>query len=346
MGWLIFGCAAAVLLIVCAGIFALAWGVDRSFFGKRYEGDPRFKYFTADDFDGLETEPVEFASGNNTLRGCIYRCAEAPRALVIFVHGFGAGHLAYTTEICTLARAGFCVLAYDATGCGKSDGKDMRGFDQGPRDLSAALRFARSETRFAGMPVLLVGHSWGAFTVLNTLPQCEGVVCGAVAMCGFISCADSLARSMAMRYKILSPLRLPVACCLRLIQAARFRKDANHNSLRALAQTDIPVLLLYGERDAVIPYPANGAVIAKRFAQKSSVSFQSFPAKGHNVYLSERAERLMHEQIGAAEKGAHADSAHAQAYFAAIDWKAITEEDAAVMEQIVRFLYGCAGKGE
>lgn len=346
MNWLIFGCTAAVLIIACAGIFALAWSVDRSFFGKRYEGDPRFKYFTVDNFAGLQAEPVEFASGNNTLRGFIYRSADAPRALVIFVHGFGAGHLAYTTEICTLARAGFCVLAYDATGCGKSDGKDMRGFDQGPRDLLAALRFARSEARFAEMPVFFVGHSWGAFTVLNALPQCKGMACGAVAMCGFISCADSLARSMAMRYKILSPLRLLVACCLYLIQAARFRKYANHNSLRALALTDIPVLLLYGERDAVIPYPANGAVIAKRFAQKNSVSFQSFPAKGHNVYLTERAERLMHEQIAAAGSKAHADPAHAADYYAAIDWKAITEEDAAVMDQIVRFLYSCAGKGE
>ena len=163
--WIFLG---AVCLYFIAGITAAVY-IHCRLFNRRYEGNPKLKYFRAEDFEGLAAEEVSFISdGGQTLRGFLYTEENvSPKALIVFCHGFGAGHLSYTTEINTLARAGYAVLGYDGTGCGRSGGKYFRGFDQGPADLRAALRYADGNKKIASLPRVLVGHSWGAFTVMN-----------------------------------------------------------------------------------------------------------------------------------------------------------------------------------
>ena len=131
-------------------IFAFAFYVHRRFFHRRYNGNKYLKYFKADDFYGLKTETISFQSDvGQYIHGYIYSYDQVkkPYGLIIFSHGFGAGHEAYTTEINTFAKAGFYVLAYDGTGCVGSEGKYFRGFDQGPIDLMSAYRFAESDPR-------------------------------------------------------------------------------------------------------------------------------------------------------------------------------------------------------
>ena len=60
--------------------------------------------------------------------------------VIVFVHGMGAGHLSYTTEINTIAKSGYKVLSYDNTGCCASDGKSMNGFYQAVLDLMNRAR--------------------------------------------------------------------------------------------------------------------------------------------------------------------------------------------------------------
>ena len=86
---------AAVLLILLL-LALLCYNVA---FGKRYDKSPLLKYFTADDFS-LSAEAVEFKVKKNTVRGFIYRKSDIKSngRLIIFCHGMGAGHLAYTTE--------------------------------------------------------------------------------------------------------------------------------------------------------------------------------------------------------------------------------------------------------
>ena len=127
-------------------------------------GIPTSVYFEGIGFCRAAGEPrfLSLHSGI-TLRGFLYRKeGMQPRALAVFVHGLGAGHLAYTTEIDFLARCGYLVLGFDMTGCGASDGR-ADGFDQGSLDIAAALRFVRSQPALSALPIVLVGHSWGPF---------------------------------------------------------------------------------------------------------------------------------------------------------------------------------------
>lgn len=344
MIWLIIvACIAVLFAAVAAAAFAAARRYDRNFFGKRLNGNPLVRYFEAKDFEGLSAEPVRFTSRRGVeLHGFWYKKeGVVPRAAAVFAHGYGAGHLAYTTEIDFLAGCGYAVLAFDMTGCGESGGDCLEGFDQGPLDLSAALDFVASSA-FGHLPVLLVGHSWGAFSVLNVLPS-HPEVAGAVAMCGFVSGASGVAESAFRKHLALAPL---LAFWLRIFNRARFGKDANFNSIRSLQNSRVPLLLLYGGADATIRYATNGARIRKAAQGRADTEFLYYPDKGHNVYLSAAAEAALHEKLGRIPPKIAGDAEAVKAYYASLDYRALTEEDPAVMRQAADFLRRCLADRE
>ena len=131
----------------------------------RYDGEPYIKYFTAEDFPGLQAEPVEFDSDGNLLKGFFYSYPGFREdTLLIFCHGIGGGHRSYLTEIDLLAKAGYRVFAYDNTGCFASEGKDIRSMSRSLADLCNAIEFLKCEGIFQSYEnVCVLGHSWGGF---------------------------------------------------------------------------------------------------------------------------------------------------------------------------------------
>lgn len=327
-----------VLLMIAMLLIALL--ANRKYFRRRYDGNPNLKYFTVDDFHQLDAEPISFPSDKGQiLRGYIYKSKQiSPKDLIIFSHGYGAGHLSYTTEINTLAQAGFAVLAYDGTGCVASDGKYFGGFDQGPIDLQFAIKFAKEHPllrSFGGC--VLMGHSWGGFSVMNSVN--DPWVFGAVAMCGFVDGASVMAQTAAGQTKKGYANRywrifVPGLAFLNWI---KYGKDGNKNSIKSLLRTNKPVLLLYGEKDQTVFYPNNGECIKRAVLHKKNITFLSFKNKGHNVYLTEQAEENMYEIFGAIAKTFLKDKERAIQMYSQIDYHKITQEDPAVMKKIVDF---------
>lgn len=337
---IIIGFILIVIALLAIIMLLIALMADRKYFHRRYDGNPNLKYFTADDFDQLIAEPVFFPSDKGQiLRGYIYKSKQAePKGLIIFSHGYGAGHLSYTTEINTLAQSGFVVLAYDGTGCVASSGKYFEGFDQGPIDLQFAIKFAKEHPylkSFGGC--VLVGHSWGAFSVMNSVNN--PWVYGAVALCGFIDGASVMAQTAVGQkkngyarhfWRILVP-------GLAFLNWLKYGKNANKNSIKSLRETSKPVLLLYGEKDKTVFYPNNGECIKHAILNKKNITFLSFENKGHNVYLTEQAEKSMYEIFGEIAKTFRKDKKRALQMYAQIDYHRITQEDTAVMDTITAF---------
>lgn len=331
---------AGIVVLALTGMLLTALFANKKYFRRRYDGNPNLKYFTADDFQHLEAEPISFPSDKGQiLRGYIYRSSQvAAEGLIIFSHGYGAGHLSYTTEINTLAQAGFVVLAYDATGCVGSDGKYFGGFDQGPIDLRFAIKFAKEHPvlkLFDGC--ILAGHSWGGFTVMNSVN--DPWVRGAVAMCGFIDCASVMAQTAVGQTKKGAARRwwklfVPG---LALLNRIKYGKNGNKNSIESLLNTDKPVLLLYGEKDKTVFYPNNGERIRRAVMHKDNIAFLSYNEKGHNVYLTEQAEKSMYEIFGAIAKTFAKDKEQAIRMYSQIDYDKIMQEDPVVMKKIVDF---------
>lgn len=337
----VFGLVIALIVVVSGiaavifAVFVLALFVFNRINNKRYNGNKFLKYFSADDFPGLLAEPISFLSDcGQTLRGFLYQRKECqPKALVIFAHGFGAGHWAYTTELNTIVQAGYWVLAYDATGCAESDGKNLRGFDQGVYDLCAAVRYANNCARFDGMKKILLGHSWGAFCVLNSLE--EGGISGAVAMCGFISGAKVLSQNTIGKY--FPALTFLEEAFLRLFYRMRFGRKANRNSLKSLRRTKKKVLLIYGDADRTVNYKKNGAVFLREFCGAENVVCKVCEGKAHNPYLTKDAERAMNETFSAIAAQKKKNYQKAVEMYAGIDYAKITQEDRQVMRTVIEF---------
>lgn len=122
------------------------------------------------DFPALkDRETLTFVSGVNTLKAYLY-FPKHPRALVVAAHGFTSladGNDALYQDY--LLRAGYAVLAVDLTASGASQGSSIGGMYQSAYDLKACLDMVHANRKLKHLPLLLIGHSWGAYGVTAVL---------------------------------------------------------------------------------------------------------------------------------------------------------------------------------
>ena len=199
---------------------------------------------------------VHFDSGETLLTGWIY--GESGDALVIQAHGLGATAETYLPQTMWFVDHGYCVLTYDATGTGASEGKTTCGLSQSAIDLDAALNYVAQDTALAGLPVLLFGHSWGGYgaaAVLKDHPE--------VSACASLSAYDTPFKLMceqAERY--CGPVCYLFAPFVLLHERVLFGAAANRSASEAVRDSGVPVLVVHG--DAVKTVRADGAALIAR----------------------------------------------------------------------------------
>lgn len=337
--WILLGVLLAVLLLCL--LFAKA--VEKFAFGKRQEGNVYLQYFTAEDFEGLKTEPVEFPNAEGErLRGNLYFKGNMPdkKALLIFVHGMGGGHLSYTTELNFFAEKGYLVLAYDNTGTMASEGKSLKNMAHSISDLRAALRFVKEYSLTKGLPILLVGHSWGAYTVCRTL-QYNPDVKGVVSFSAPENEPELLCDQIKQQAGFSMPFLKPFFAFWEKIGADQ---KATQNTSAALLKTDVPVLLFHGEKDSVVQI-SNAPVSNSALQTKENIKIEIYPDKQHNVYSSLAAEQYIAESFAKLnlllkEK----KTEEAKAFSKTLDFRKMCEEDEEVMQKTADFLEACLEK--
>lgn len=316
-----------IIIVVCATaalvallLFAIALLSEKLAFGTRYEKNPFLKYFTAEDFN-LSAQPVTLPKG---LKGLIYSKENIPQKdkLIIFCHGMGPGHIAYTTEIAYFCNNGFTVLAVDNRGCNLSEGKNLKGMYSGVQTAIAAIDFAKEN---GYTDISLIGHSWGAYSALCA--SAKRKVNKVVA----ISAPNSPAGTMAEVAVNMGALPRPLVALLRpfwgLVNLLKYGAKGNSNAARCAKRNDTPTLLIHGDKDRVVTLKkssfnrANGKHITKYLAV----------GKMHNPYNTKNAEIKLAELSEKLKKNDFADLAN-------FDFKAATEEDEAVMQEILNFI--------
>lgn len=331
---------AAIAVFVLIVLFLLAALVEKIAFGKRCEGNPLLKYFTAADFENLDAEPVAFEGNRGqTLRGNLYKAHGKTdfRALLIFAHGMGGGHLSYTTELDFFAKHGFLVLAYDNTGTMASDGKSLVGMPQAVSDLKSALRFAKSDPRTKDLPILLAGHSWGAYTVCRAANEAD--VKGVLSFSApddvpELLCSEASAQT-GKNLHFLKPF-------LRAYERLRFGRAASKPTSALLADCTAPVLLLHGEKDTSVPL-SSATASSPVLRGKPNIRTKIYPDKQHNVYATREAEQYIAEafrKLGVLSKTENG-TAECAAYARTLNFCQMCEEDAAVMDTALQFLLDC-----
>jgi len=316
--------AAAIVLL-----FSLAALSYRFAFGRRYDKGKLLKYFTAEDF-GLTAEPVSIPRKKFNLNGFIYEKdgVQKQNGMVIFVHGMGAGHIAYTTEISYFCNLGYTVLALDSKGCNFSGGRNIKGMYEGVNTAVAAVDFVRAH--FPEKEVYLIGHSWGGYSVLCTSARrkVERVVA--------ISAPNTPVRTLyegAAKF-ISKPFAAILCPFWWLINLFKFGKNGNASAVKCARKNGTPTLLIHGDKDNVVTpkkaayFNTYGENVKKYLAE----------GKAHNPYNTVAAEKKLSELQQAIANSAKMTEDERINYFSNFDFKAATEEDGEVMNTIAEFL--------
>jgi alpha-beta hydrolase superfamily lysophospholipase len=210
------------------------------------------------DQHGLAYDSVAFTTPDGlTIRGDLV-AAKQPRGNVIFCHGHMANRSQVAGLMPTFHALRLNVLAFDFRGHGESDGRCGTFGQREVADLLAAKQFIQA--RHPGLPTCVVAISYGAAVTLQALPQMPDVaaVWLEAPFADFLAVADAKFR----------PLPAPVRAGLIDFYSVLARLDCGFRpeavyALDRLAGVRVPLFLIQGEDDQIIPASEGRAIIAR-----------------------------------------------------------------------------------
>ena len=299
-----------------------------SLFGKRCEVRKGIKYFTYLDFNGLKTEPFAFKNSNGfELNGMFYYYSKKSNdKLVVFAHGMGGGHEAYTKEIEYLARAGFTVLGFDYQGTILSEGDQLGGFYQGLSDLDCAITYIENNYKYK--EIYLIGHSWGAFNVMNVAYK-HPTVKKLVALSGFLDV------NQVFRDTIQSPLKF-LSKGLTKIEETKHPEYKGTNSIIGLNLFKGKALIMHSTDDNIVDFKNSFLAIKDGVKIKDNLIFDEYKHKCHNITYTDKSVQNLIDYIFSLE---HATSDEEISKLQKkVNFDSLCELDKDVMNKIVNFL--------
>lgn len=228
---------ALAIAVIALLALLLAGCVERMFFY------PDSVQYTQPQQFGLPHEDV-FIDGidGSRLHGWWLPARGAAQGSVLHLHGNAANVSNHLPLVAWLPAAGFNVLLLDYRGFGRSQGRPT--LDGVVDDAAAALDYLRRRPGVDAQRLIVLGQSLGGATALRLLARDGEGVRLAVIEAAFAS-YRGIARDAALRSVVLAPF-LPVA-----LPAL---PDRQRDPLAALAAIRVPLLLVHGTADEVIPF--------------------------------------------------------------------------------------------
>jgi len=234
------------------GSSIIAYKIYSQTFGSRIEGLSEDKFSSYIKWSEIDQtiyprEEVRFNSGENQLQGFIYGGSN-DKGLVIISQGLGGTADSYLPMIMYFVDKGWCVLAYNNTGVGGSEGKNVRGLTQSVIDLDATLQYVKESKALKELPVMLVGHSWGGYAVcavLNYEHKVNAVVSFAGFNNGFETFKEHGTSSAGGFFYFLCPH-------FWTIQKLKFGNTMKLTAVDGINKAGIPVIIVQSSDDDVI----------------------------------------------------------------------------------------------
>ncbi len=313
--------------------------VYEAIFGARYETAPYLE-FSVSDYEGLCVSRSDFYEDNGTqIAGYKYeREGEVAHGVVIVAHGLGGGgHNRYMPFIDYFTRNGYYVFTYDVKGNDNSEGRSVEGLPQGVIDLDLAIEHAQRE--YENLPIMLFGHSWGAYSVGNVLAL-HPEVKGAVIVAGFNESEDMLLCHSKKYVGALTEVLFPY---VELYERIKFGSELSSlSALDGLKSTDARVMIVHSKDDKTVPIEYGYDKFYEEFAQNERFQFVLYEDRGHSyLFYSDEAcayrEALNAEYEKYIKENNKRDNESTKSAFmkANLDKKKCFEPDMALMSQII-----------
>lgn len=280
--FIIFAIIAFIFIIVLVISPFMANFIYKKIFNHRNEKEKYLKYFTPEELE-LTKEAIEFVSDKKQIiKGYIY-CMnkETYKGVVVFSHGMGGPHLAYIKEIQFFAKLGFLVIGYDNTGHGESQGHMIYGFQQGIIDLNYLLDYLKTRKDLENYPIILCGHSWGAYSVSNANLEDVSMV---ISLSSF-NHPGNLLTKMVKRI-----IRFPFTFLEEYFTHYEKKRFGNcKETLISLKESKIPFLIIHGKNDELVSVDDSFYLYKVKLSAKENINFYLVEDRFHRPLITEEA---------------------------------------------------------
>ena len=228
-------------------------------------------------------------------------------------------------EINALAKKGYKILTFDATGCGESKGKILKSLNQPTRDVIELLEFLKLDK-----PIVLVGHSLGGYTSLNVLNLRKDIT-KAVVMSGFLSIASELGTSIKSSFICKHILKYE-----KKVEPELYKLD----NVEFLKNTKDQIFFIQSDDDQMVPYDIALKVVEG--IDNPNIKKLRVTGKKHNPNYSYAAVDYMNEVFGKFnelinKKEIRTDEQRI-AYFKDVSLDRLVEQDEDIINQICDFI--------
>jgi len=209
---------------------------------------------------GLSFEEVVFTSQDGTqLSGWFVPAVGKPKGTVLHFHGNAENMTGHFGFVAWLPPAGFNLFVFDYRGYGKSAGRpNKRGIYE---DSRAALKYIRSRTDIDSDRLLLFGQSLGGTQAIAVAGSDGKQGIRAVVSDSTFFSYRSIVRDKIAAMPLLSWLKNPLKYLL--------ISDELSAGGAVGRITPVPLLLMHGTRDEVIPYAHAERLLAQAGAPKT-----------------------------------------------------------------------------
>ena len=315
-------------------------------FGMRYETES-WRKFTEADYEGLMMQRSDFDSEGVNIAGYkYYRDGIQPKGVVVIAHGLGCGgHNVFMPFIDTFVSNDYYVFSYDVHGNGESGGKSVEGLPRGLIDLDHAISHAETVEEYAGLPMMLFGHSWGAYSGANVL-SLHPEIDGAVIIAGMNESEDMLLHYGKQYTGPMAPLMLPY---LELYETIKFgRKYTETSGIEGMAQTDARIMIVHSADDDTVPIEYGYDTYFEAYGDDERFEFVRYENRGHaDLFYSRdamayRAEFMEGYNEYFASSGIEETEESREAYLLEnLDKTRAYEPDGELMEKILAMFEEC-----
>lgn len=328
-----------VVALVLMFFLGLSIKIRKTVLGHRYDDNHTLHYFSEKDFVNLKKHTVDFYSDKNKLKGYFYYLEDMnPKGIIVFVHGLGAGHIQYTTEINYFVNKQYLVFSYDTRGCLASEGKSIGFFQNAIVDLNNAIDYLKSNKNLNKYKTFLVGHSMGGYCV-NNINQFRSDIDGIVSMDGFDSSIQLFMDFIFPIFKKASVILIPFFSLQEKICIKSLSRIKSYDSLN---KTNIPTLIITGENDQMVN-PNKNFYFWKNNIDNNNLSYLCVQKRYHRPNITIEAadyDLEVNKSIIEINKKYNNKMPNdvANALYSSFDYNLLVELDYEVMDTIIGFI--------
>ena len=291
--WIILTILAIVLIGILTALYLTAKSVYGSRFNFRCTTSAKDSFDIAD-FDALASTRYTFKTKQgHQLVGYLYEQndpALLKKGVIVFAHGFGGGgQNGYMDSFDYLTRQGYYVFAYDATANDESEGEAVGGLPQGYIDLDYAINFVYEIEKLRGLPVGLMGYSWGALSVTNVLnfhPEVKAVV----SLAGCNRSMDLIEYHGRQMVGKAAKLLIPFAWFHEYLM---YGKYACASAMKGFANSDCRVMIVHGALDRTVPSEYGYDAYYKKYSSDERFVFKKYKYRDHDLLRENRGKRYL-----------------------------------------------------